>query len=293
MTNKFTHSPVFPIVPCYTQHQLLDIDTTIKYALYLIENGAEILMTTSGTTQFNLLSNKEILLINQMLAESFPKATIIMGLKSESFLATQSIIKEYNKLNFNDNTFLMLKYPERYYDDDIIERYFHILAECSDYPLLVHCEPLRHGVTGEIHDYTAELINKICSHKNIVGIKEETSDLMLAYDVVKDINVGVGVVCAGRSQRRFNFLEATCHGQMTFLAGVGSLFPTHDIKWNDIAEDRAFSVFFKYGWHPSLRYALQCLDLIPKYDRQPWPTLAGTGMCQDVENVVEEIKGLL
>jgi len=293
MINKFTHSPVFPIVPCYNERQLLDIDATIKYAKYLVKRGAKILMTTSGTTQFNLLSNAEIKLINECLSKNFPDITIIMGLKAESFLATQAIIKEYNKFNFNDNTFLMLKYPERYYEDDIIERYFHILAECSDYPLLIHCGPLVHGVTGKTHDYTAELINKICTHKNIVGIKEETSDLILAYDVVQDINIGIGVVCAGRSQRRFNMLEDAAHGQMTFLAGVGSLFPKLDIYWNSVAEDRLFKVFFKYGWHPSLRYALQYLKSIPLHDRQPWPCLAGTGMYQDIENVVTEIKEMI
>ncbi|GAG06284.1 unnamed protein product, partial [marine sediment metagenome] len=174
MINKFTHSPVFPIVPCYTERQLLDVQATMDYARYLAENGAEILMTTSGTTQYNLLSNAEIFSTNRALGGQWQNKTIIMGLKAESFIATQAIIREYNKGNFNDNTFLMLQYPDRYYNDDIIERYFHILAECSDYPLLIHCKPLQHGVTGKTHDYTAELINKICSHKNIVGVKEET-----------------------------------------------------------------------------------------------------------------------
>ena len=291
MINKFTHSPVFPIVPCYNERQQLDIQATVDYACYLVENGAEILMTTAGTTQFNLLSNREISIINDHLATNFPDKVLIMGLKAESFLTTQAIIKEYNKAKFNNNTFLMLKYPERYYEDDIIERYFHILAECSDYPLLIHCGPLVHVVTGKTHDYTAKLINKICSHKNIVGIKEETSNKVDAIDVVEGLNKDIGVICAGGSQYRYNLLKK--YGADTFLVGVGSFFPHIDINMIADIEDKCFDVFFEYGWHPSLRYALWCLRLIPHHDRQPWPCLAGTGMYQDIENVVNEIKGMI
>lgn len=295
MINKFTHSPVFPIVPCYNERQLLDIEATMGYAQYLVNNGAEILMTTSGTTQFNLLSNKEIKLINESLASNFPDKTVIMGLKAESFLFTQFVIKEYNKSNFSDNVFLMLQYPERYYEDDIIERYFHILAECSDYPLLIHCKPLVHGVTGKTHDYTAELINKICSHKNIVGIKEETSDLMLAYNVVQEIDADIGIIFAGGSQRRKRFLqppEYKKHEQnSTFLAGAGSLFPIIDTGNQGYLEDKIFKVFFKYGWHPSLRVALQYLKLIPHHDRQPWPV--DLIAHEYITKVVDEIKEMV
>ena len=302
MINKFTHAPVFPIVPCYTERQLLDIDATIKYAQYLVDNGAEILMTTAGTTQFNLLSNSEIQIINKSLAAAFPDKTIIMGLRADSFLLTQSIIKVYNKLRFNDNTFLMLKYPERYYNDDIIERYFHILAEASDYPILIHCNPLMNGITGKTHDYTAKLINKICSNKNIVGVKEETSNLTQAYSVVKELNSDIGTIFAGGSQRRYTILSDLGYSGKTFLVGVGSVFPRVDIEYkmefdnygnkgvdNDI-ESKCFDVFFKYGWHPSLRYALQYSELIPEHNRQPWPSLDNYGA---IQTVVDFIKGML
>lgn len=292
MINKFTHSPVFPIVPCYNQNQTLNVISTIKYALYLTENGAEILMTTSGTTQYNLLSNKEIMDLNEGLAKSFPDITIIMGLKAESFLTTQAIIREYNKCNFNDNVFLMLQYPDRYYNGDIIERYFHILAECSDYPLLIHCKPLQHGVTGKTHDYTSELINKICEHKNIVGIKEETSDLMLAYYVTQEINTDIGIIVAGGSQRRYNYLVDGWGERVSFLTGVGSLWPRLDIVRLNTYENRLFKVFFKHGWHPALRYALQYLKLIPEHNRMPWPALSKEAY-KDIENVVDEIKGMI
>ncbi len=291
MVNKFTHSPVFPIVPCYNEQQQLDVQATMDYAGYLVKNGAEILMTTSGTTQYNLLSNKEIFLINVNLAESFPDKTIIMGLKAESFLATQAIIREYNQHAFDDNVFLMLQYPERYYNDDIIERYFHILAECSDYPLLIHCKPLAHGVIGMEYNYTYPLINKICSHKNIVGIKEETSSKIQAVDVVEGLNKDIGVICSGGSQYRYSLLEK--YGADAFLSGVGSIFPQFDINMNAMAEGKCFDVFFKHGWHLSLRYALQHLKLIPLHDRQPWPSFAGAGAYKEIENIVDEIKGMI
>ncbi|GAG32412.1 unnamed protein product, partial [marine sediment metagenome] len=125
-----------------------------------------------------------------------------------------------------------------------------------------------------------------------VGVKEETSDLMLAYNVTFDVCVDIGIIVAGRSQQRYNYLNHGWGERISFLAGVGSIWPKVDIFRRDTYENRIFKVFFKHGWHPSLRYALQRLNIIPIHNRQPWPELTAYAN-GEISEVVAEIKGMI
>jgi len=296
MIDKFTHSPVFPIVPCYNDNSWIDYLACMVYIKYLKENGAQILMTTAGTSQFDLLTNKQIRGLNQALTDNIDDdTTIIIGLKPQS---TDAIIAEManyasmHRLSIKDgDAFFLLKYPERFYDRETIVRYFHDVADESDLPCLIHCSPIISGYSGKFIDYTAEAINDICRHDNIVGIKEEHSSITMATEVVEALSADMGVIFAGGSQRRYRAL-GMYHKNSTFLTGIGSMFPKLDIEMNERAENECFNIFFKHGWHPSLRYALQYLKLVPEYARQPWPELPNVAQ-KEIENVVNEIKELI
>lgn len=267
-------SPVFPIVPSYDKDG--DLESQSKYLDYLANNKVKIIMTTAGTSQFNLLSDIEITELNSNIytyAHMFD--FFIMGLN-------------YNHNNYwiskdigLKNVAYLLQYSERYYSDKEIINYFYSLAEKSLQPIFIHCLPLRDGRGKGQYVWTADLINKLCEHENIIGIKEETPDLMQAYDICSKINKDkCQIICAGGSQRRFELLKNT--GVQSFLAGVGSIWPTVDldgntfpidekkIYLNDNFEDECFDLFFKIGWHPALRHALKLKGLISDCDRQPY-----------------------
>ena len=66
--------------------------------------------------------------------------------------------------------------------------------------------------------------------------------------------------------RRYEFLRSA--GANAFLSGVGNLFPDVEQRYIDRdidlplqLEKKMFDVFMKYGWHKSLRIALDYLDL--------------------------------
>lgn len=281
----FTHQPVFPIVPCYTENQTVDYNSIAKYIEYLQDNDVKIIMTTAGTTQFNLLSNDEIYEINRICITKF-KDTVIAGLKPCSYDETKYQIERLNNFN-HDNLFIMLIYPERHYDDQTIIEYFSDLGSISKHPILIHGIPIRNGKGQIPYNYTSEIIRKISRCSNIVGVKEESNNLLTAYDFCKNIDTdNFGIIVAGGSQKRFTLLNSV--GAHTFLTGVGSIIPKIDIDFfnalvdNDYAlasliksnyEDKIFDVFMKIGWHPSLRTALKIKKLIPEHDRQPFSVL--------------------
>ena len=283
----FCEGPVFAIPTPFNKEGHVDYDTLESYLKFLEKNSAKTIMTTVGTSQFNLLSKEEIRRINKTCCENF-QGKVILGTPPMSHKLIENEIEWINCLERFDNIAIMLLYPERYYNDTSIVEYFYSLADISNIPVFIHGMYMRHSVSG-LYDFSSKLINKIAKHDNIIGMKEETSDLSSAYNICKNIDKNFEIIVAGGSQRRFSFLHQT--GATTFLTGVGNLFPQIDIdfyneflsgnikKANEITrcfEDVLFDVFMKIGWHKSLRSALKIMRLSCYHNRNPFPDCTET-----------------
>ena len=276
--------PVYPVVPSYFKNEDLDLETTIKYIKYLEDNGANIIMTTAGTSQFNLLSIEEVREINNITANNFTK-TKILGLQTLSSRYLNDEIKYLNQQK-HKLTSIMLLFPDRYYHDKEIIEWAYSAADLSIYPVFIHGMFMRNG-TGGIYNYSAEIYNELIKHKNIIGTKEETSILSQSFNIVNKIeDKNFNIIVAGGSMRRFMFLLSA--GAKSFLSGVGSIFPkiaelffdaynNNDIKAckNIITEFETplFNTFMNIGWHPSLREALKLKGLC-NYNRKPFAILS-------------------
>lgn len=277
--------PVFPIPPSYDDREYLDIEKTTEYCKYLIDKGARSLMTTAGTTQFNLMSIGEIHNLNASI--STLKASTILGLPGLSRKDLLENIKVANEKYNRENTSLMLLYPDRFYDEKTIIDYFFEAATLSEFPCYLHGMFMRKGAGGT-YNFTSSIINKLMSHKNIVGIKEETNNLGDAYKFCENSNLSnFRFIVAGGSMKRYNFLLPT--GVQSFLSGIGNLFPEIEVKYCEYVskgdygsalkiikeyENPLFEVFMKIGWHKSLREALRQMDLCCLNNRSPWPEVS-------------------
>ena len=62
---------VVAVPPSYDQEQNLETESTSEYVKYLHAHGATTVMTTAGTSQFNLLSTQEIHQLNQSIIDGF------------------------------------------------------------------------------------------------------------------------------------------------------------------------------------------------------------------------------
>jgi dihydrodipicolinate synthase/N-acetylneuraminate lyase len=275
--------PVFPIPPSYDERQRLDLEKTSAYCKYLIDRGAEVLMTTAGTSQFNLMSIEEVHDLNTTISQL--SVTTILGLPGLSYKSLLENIEIANEKYSKGNTHLMLLYPDRFYDEKTVIDYFFRAADISEFPCYLHGMFMRKG-TGGTYNFTSSIINKLMSHKNIAGIKEETNNLGDAYNFCDKSNLAdFRFIVAGGSMKRYNFLLPT--GVQSFLSGVGNLFPEIEVKYCDhIArgdyesalqiikeyENPLFEVFMKIGWHKSLREALRQMNLCCENNRDPWPS---------------------
>jgi len=289
MSNK--NRPVVPIPPSYNQNQDLETDSTTKYVKFLDKNNIKTIMTTAGTSQFNLLTKEETILFNQAVVKGF-SGNILVGVPPLSQKHTTEYIKDFeSRLNSEEKervNFLIL-YPDRFYNKEVLINYFTSIRLSATNPIYIHGNPIRNGKGGS-WDYRPDLVNELGSDV-IAGLKEECSDLKYSYNFIQKLNPGFDIIVAGGSMRRYEFLKNA--GANAFLSGIGNFFPKIELEYfNDErsaikAENDIFEVFMSIGWHASLRYALRHLGFTCFNDRQPWPNLTDSEKTRII-NVLKE-----
>ena len=269
IANKIAKSLVVPIPAMYDNYGSINKLNVFHYLKFLKDSGVDCIMTTAGTSQFNMLAKRDVAALNFCVA-SDGFSSYILGIPPASTRKTIEQVRSVQKLvgSKQNNKCVMLLYPERYYDDESIITHFYKCADASEIPVIIHAMFMRQG-NGGWYDYSAKLINNLVEHPNIIGIKEETSDLGKAYGICNKINTDdCLVIAAGGSMRRFNSLKPT--GVQTWLSGVGNMFPKAELAFRkdtsrlDIIKDfenPMFEVFMKMGWHKAMREAIRQLTL--------------------------------
>jgi len=287
--NKVFHAgPVYPLVPAYNNNGYLDTDKVKEYIHYLEINGAKVLTTTAGTSQFNLLTSAEIAQLNSLASNNFNGA-VILGLPQLSLNALKEQIWFINENIINDKAAIMLLFPERYYNDNQVVHFFHEAAEESDFPVFIHGLVMKSGINGDPVPYSADLINRLAKIPNIIGMKEEQKTLDKAYDFCYTVDSEFIKILAGKGMQKYLSLLPVVDDQTTYLVGVGSVLPLIEEEfWEHCKngeygnaalfvknlETPFFKVAFKNGWHLSLRTAIEECGLSNLYNlgvRKPFP----------------------
>ena len=289
MTNlHLKNKPVVAIPPSYNQNGSLELDSTAKYLNYLKSRNATCVMSTAGTSQFNLMDQNEIHDFNNCLAESF-EGSKILGIPAVGTMSACKFAKDAKSYNGEDVK-LMALYPDRFYNYDTVIKYIESICNAAGESIYVHANNMRSGTSG-LWNYQADIINKMYELGLVIGIKEEHSDLQASYNFVRNLNKDLDIIVAGGSMRRFAFLESA--GANSFLSGVGNLVPELEnafINGNKRIdalhiEAKMFDVFMNHGWHKSLRQALKVMDLTCLHNRDPWPN-SDEDFVVDITNIV-------
>lgn len=261
--------PVYAIPPSFKDDEL-DINSTCNYLKYLEKNGATRVLTTAGTSQFNLLSLDEIYSLNKCLVDNFSKEKIL-GLPA---LSLKHLIEEIHKLNNlnSTNTKILILFPERYYNDNQIIDFFKQVCNISKYPVYLHGNPLRKG-SGGMYEYSNNLLKSLSEIDKFQGIKEEYSSLDLSIKNIQNLNLDI--IVAGGSMRRFWTLNP--FGATSFLTGIGNFNPKYSEEFYDLflnkkydkclniiqnVERPLFKVFMEIGWHAAMRESLKEIKFI-------------------------------
>ena len=149
-------SPVIAIPPSYLEDESFSVEQTIAYCEHLLSEGGRRLMTTAGTSHFNLLSVEEIHLMNEAISKL--DCEKILGVPALSLRHTIDFIKYANKNYNKDNTKLLLLYPDRFYSYENTVSYFKECADASDFDCYVHGKSIRIAKGGTF-DFDSKIIN--------------------------------------------------------------------------------------------------------------------------------------
>ena len=287
---------VIAIPPSFTPQEELETDTTINYLNYLSSRGAERIMSTAGTSQFNLLSVQEIHSFNACLVDCFEGEKII-GIPPLNTKESEKFVIDAEKY-IDDKSVLMALYPDRYYGDEVLSGYLRSIREHTSGPIHVHGMVMRSGYGGS-WNYKHDVLCSLYEDGVVGGIKEEHSEFKKSYDFIKGLPPEMDVIVAGGSMRRHQYLKSA--GANAFLAGIGNLFPEIELAYckaidnlNDTSEyldleTKLFKVFMVNGWHQSLRAALNIMNFTCINSRSPWPP-ASDELKTQILKIISEIK---
>lgn len=278
--------PVFPIVAPFTETEDLDYDALYRYVDFLVEGGAPVLLVTVGTSRFNLLTREEMLAFNEMVVRAVAgrAMTIVAGPGPARGSTRENIAFAQHAQSVGADAILVL-YPERWYGDEPVVKFFHTVAGSVDLAILPHAIPMRDGFGGvkALKYLDADLLEQIVQKPNVIGVKEENGDRATFEQILSRLNYRLPVIGAGGAMRRF--INDHKLGSYTYLVGIGSFKPQLAVEFykatmagdlqiaESIAErfeDPYFGFAVKLGWHRALKETLYQLGLMPKFERAPF-----------------------
>ncbi|HEG43164.1 MAG TPA: dihydrodipicolinate synthase family protein [Phycisphaerales bacterium] len=278
--------PVFPIVVPFDRNEDVDYESLTGYVKFLVDNGAKNLLLTVGTSRYNLLTDMEMLKVNETVANAAcGNALVIAAGPGPVRGSIRQNIEFARHASSSGADGILLLYPERWYGDEPVVDFFRKVAESTDIGIMIHAVPMRDGYGGvkALKYLDADLIGKIVDEPNIIGIKEENGDRAVFEEVLDRFNKTLPIIGAGGAMRRF--IGDKRLGSYTYLVGIGSFKPEITLEFYDSVmagdidkaekiaekyEDPYFQFAVKLGWHRALKETLSQLDIMPPFERAPF-----------------------
>ena len=197
--NKYINQitgPVIPLPTPFNEDESLDLDSLHSYVEFLVNKGIKNLMTTVGTSRYNLLSAEEIKEVNKTIVNAAAgKANTIVANPPFGRLADAiDFAKHAEEIGA---TIFLAYHPERHYGDEYIIDFFQQLSDAVNIGILIHEMPMRNGLGGGSIQYSIELLNKLLTIENIIGVKEEALDVDYSNELVEAISDKAVIVGAG------------------------------------------------------------------------------------------------
>jgi 4-hydroxy-tetrahydrodipicolinate synthase len=285
---KEVKGTVIPLPTPFTKDGDVDYNTMHNYVEFLVSNGIKNVMTTVGTSRFNLLTDEEVFKLNETVvkAAAGKAVTIVANPTVGSVKRTIEFGKHAEKIGAD---FFLAYYPERHYGEQNIYDYFYAITKEVSTPVLLHEMPMRNGFGAGTVQYSIPLLEKLIALPTIAGFKEEALDAEYSNQILKTFKDKAVIIGAGGGMSRY-LLRDYDLGSKAFLGGIGNFIPSLEIDfYNAITSgDKAkaekivneielpyFQKVVPFGWHPSLKAAIALKGLMQPYERAPMIEIKG------------------
>jgi len=271
---KKIKGPVVPIPAPFNENDgSLDVKTLRSYVSFLVDNGIKNIMSTVGTSRFNLLNKEEIFLFNETIVEACKGKAFAIVANAPYGWQQDAIDYAKHAERINADAYLLI-HPDRNYGDEKVYKFYKNVSESVDVDIMIHEMPLRNGIGGGQVQYSLSLLEKLFTIPNIIGLKEEALDPVHSTKIVKEFSSYKSIVGAGGGMSRY--LRDYWLGAETFLSGIGNFIPKIELDFFDnmqnenfkAAHELVYNVEIPYfnltvpmGWHLTLKEALEMKGL--------------------------------
>lgn len=278
------NGPVIPLPVPFLKDLTIDHESLSNYVAFLADNGIKNVMTTVGTSRYNLLTWEECKAVNTTVAKAAKKNKI------QSIIANPPFGDLNKALEFTRHTesigadYFLAYFPDRHYGEDNTFSFFEAISEnLQSTKGLIHEMPMRNGLGGGQVRYSLTLIQRILQLDQFVGMKEEALDPEYSNQILDNLGGKCEIVGAGGGMSRYLYRDFD-RGSTAFLGGIGNFVPQLEINfYNDMQsgkrenaeeivtaiEAKYFEVVISKGWHPTLKTSLHLMGLMPEYERSP------------------------
>ncbi|MFI5204854.1 MAG: dihydrodipicolinate synthase family protein, partial [Flavobacteriales bacterium] len=281
MKSEKITGPVIPLPTPFTSAGAVDYTALKNYVGFLAQKGIACVMTTVGTSRFNLVTNDEVKRINEAVVEA-GKGKLITIVANPP-VGSLEHAKEFARHSESIGADYFLAYfPERYYGEENTFRFFNELNGCvKNTRILIHEMPMRNGLGAGQVQYSLPLLEQLLALSQVAGFKEEALDAEYSNKIVEKFNKTAIIIGAGGGMSRFLNRDHQ-RGAVAYLGGIGNFYPELELEFyaaimggnqtrasqivNEI-EIPYFNDVVPMGWHPSLKAALALKELLPPFER--------------------------
>ena len=279
--------PVIPLPTAFKENGDIDVESMERYVSFLADSGIKNVMTTVGTSRYNLLSPDECKSINEAVVRgSDNRLKVIVA--NPPYGGQQSAIDFAKHSSEIGADYFLAYFPERFYGDGFLIDFFSEVSMNSDIDILIHEMPMRNGLGAGTVQYSIPLLEKLLKIDRLVGLKEEALDLEHSNKVVERFSSESIIIGAGGGMSRYLNRDFDL-GASAYLGGIGNFEPSLELEFfealnsgnltrsKEIVETIELPYFEKVvplGWHPSLKAALAIKGLLPSFERKPMKSLS-------------------
>ena len=178
---------------------------------------------------------------------------------------------------------ISLIFREKFYNNDQVVEHFKYIVNRSDINILIHEMPFISGLGGHTVNWPVELLDRLADFETITAIKEDAKNDDYSHEVINKIKDRVSIVISGGGKRQWmQFAEQGCQN---WLNGIGVFEPKlavnfwkawnhNDLEFcnnmiNDVEVPFFTELVSKYGWHLSIKAALEVVGHFKRTERLP------------------------
>jgi len=277
--------PVFSIITPFARDESIDYDGLEKYINFLYVGGARIYYVMAYNSRFSELAFDEIKALNKFVVDRVKSldSNNVVIVADPIHCSTQVSIDFAKHAEKIGADIISLIFREKFYFEDQVFNHYEMVAKSTGIGILIHEMPFISGLGGHTMDWPVSLLDRLADIENVIAIKEDAKNDELTLQILNKLKDRIAIITSGGGKRQWlTFVE---HGCESWLNGIGVFEPRLATQFYQFylsgQKDRYMDIinkievpFFdvivkKYGWHLSVKSALEAYGVMSRFERMP------------------------